>query len=81
MARNDSDECEDEDDDDGSCPILQPAGLKGSELLEEAEPEQALDEKPGPGCHVEEDLHSYLDRATEACCSSTPALHQQQRVV
>ena len=80
MAKNDSDECEDEDD-DGGFPILHAGGPTAPELLEEAEPVQDLDKTPGPGCHVEEDLDSYLERATEACCSSTTPVYQQLRGV
>ena len=73
MAKNDSDEREDEDA-DGSCPILHAGGPTAPELLEETEPVQELVECPGPKCHVEEDLDSYLERANEACCSSTTPL-------
>lgn len=78
MAR--AQDSETEWDEDAPITPVQVTGLENPEPLGDPEPGQAPDEKSGVGCHEEEDVDSYMERAAEACCSTTTAPLQQQNV-
>lgn len=66
MVRSDSEG----QDDDNTCPILpvRITELAASELGEKSETVHEVDSKAEEQCHKAEDVDSYMQRASEACC-------------